>query len=206
MGAIRSRDCGRTACLAERLATLQGNQCRHFSAREPSHRPQGWNTAPIAHRDFHDSNQQVPISVVGVHGGAGTSTVARLLSASDAGRRWPNPDKLGYPLRMVLTARTSAAGLMAASQALARYCAMAHPEGPYLVGFVLVADAPGRLPKPLNRRIHILTSTTMVFRLPWVREWRLSETTPDPRTEWPVVLSLRSFVEHAALTTTPAMH
>jgi hypothetical protein len=131
--------------------------------------------------------------------------VARLLNAVDAGRHWPEPGD-GCPPRVVLTARTSAAGLMAASRALAGYCMNADSGAGYLAGFVLVPDAPGRLPKPLARRVMILASAARVYRLPWVRAWRLDEVTPDPRNAWPLAASLRSFAEHAALTTGPAMH
>jgi hypothetical protein len=95
---------------------------------------------------------------------------------------------------------------MAASQALAGYCAKGHPEGIYLEGFVLVADAPGRLPKPLAQRITILASATMVYRLPWVRAWRLNEITTDPKIAGRLAAGLRRFVEQAALRGTPALH
>lgn len=205
MGAFRSSDCGRAAYLAERLITLRNVPYQGLRTSERRERPHDWNTAPVARREFHDPVRQVPISVVGTHGGAGTSTVAHLLNATDSGTLCPDPDEIGFPARVILTARTNAAGLMAASRALAGYSATAHPEGPYLVGFVLTADAPGRLPKPLRRRITVLSSATMVFRLPWVREWRLSEVIPDPRTEWPVVMRLRSFVERAAQVGTPVL-
>lgn len=217
MRSSRSEDYGgRTAYLAERTATLRDVQCRSHVTQIAStgcqsrgaphlkHRP--WNTAPIARLDFHDSQRQVPISVVGTQGGAGTSTVARLLNATDAGRHWPDPSELGYPLRVILTARTNAAGLMAASQALAAYCTAQHPEGPFLVGFVLVPDAPGRVPKQLNRRIRILASAAAVYRLPWVRAWRLCEMTPDQDAASRLAPGLLWFVEQAALATTPSMH
>jgi hypothetical protein len=160
-----------------------------------------WLAAPVRSSDFRDSAQAVPVSVTGTHGGAGTTTVARLLHATDLGYHWPDPED-GSPPRVLLVARTHAAGLMAASQALAGYHATRHPEGPYLAGFVLVSDAPGRLPKPLRRRITILTSASMVYRLPWVSAWRLSETAHDEA----IGADLRRFAERAALAITPAMH
>ena len=160
--------------------------------------------APVQAKDFRDLNQPVPVSITGVHGGAGTTTVARLLHATDLGRTWPEPAD-GNPPRVILVARTHSSGLMAASRALAGYHAASHPEGPYLAGFVLVADAPGRLPKPMRHRITILASATMVFRLPWVPAWRLSEVTAggaDRR----LAAQLREFAGNALLTATPAMH
>jgi hypothetical protein len=126
------------------------------------------------------------VGIYGVHGGAGTTTVARLLNAEDLGREWPGPRD---PRHLFLTARTNAHGLTAASQALAGYCSKPHPDGPYLAGFILVADAPGRLPKPLKRRITILASATNVYRLPWVPAWRLSDTAYDDA----IAVSLREF-------------
>lgn len=130
------------------------------------------------------------VGISGVHGGAGTTTVARLLNATDLGRDWPGPRD---PRHLFLAARTNTRGLTAASQALAGYCAKQHPDGPYLVGFVLVADAPGGLPKPLRRRILILASATRVYRLPWVSAWRLS----DPAYDDDVATRLRQFAAHA---------
>lgn len=159
-----------------------------------------WFDAPGRLTDFGEPARSVPVSVMGAHGGAGTTTVARLLGACDAGRAWPHPGD-SHPPRVLLVARTHAAGLMAASRELAGYCADRCPDGPYLAGLVLVADAPGRLPKPLKRRVTILLSATMVHMLPWVPAWRLSDTTADQN----LAEGLRRFAEHASLATTPAM-
>jgi len=40
---------------------------------------------------------------------------------------------------------------------------------------VLVADAPGRLPLSLLRRIRVLRSVTRVHRLPWIPAWRVGD-------------------------------
>lgn len=149
-------------------------------------------------------DEPCPVFVVGTHGGAGTSTVARLLNALDSGCAWPEPP-YGVRVNVVLTARTSAAGLRAASRALAGYCAHGYPESAHLAGFVLVADAPGRLPKDLGRRIAILASAAMVYRLPWVREWRLSEVTPDPLAVWPLAASMRTFARFASASAVPEL-
>jgi hypothetical protein len=187
----------RCVYLTERMESPPGIRC----AEETREVRRARNGTPVASEGLHDSNHVSPVSVVGSHGGAATSTIAHLLNAVDAGTRWPRPDEPSLPLHVVLTARTSAAGLMAASQELAGYCATQHPDGPYLVGCVLTADAPGRIPKPLSRRIIVLSSAMPVFQTRWVSQWRLSEI-PDPRAEWPVVMSLRSFVERAVLAAT----
>jgi hypothetical protein len=162
-----------------------------------------WPAPPADPPASADEDEPCPVFVVGAHGGAGTSTVARLLNALDSGCAWPEPP-YGVRVNVVLTARTSAAGLMAASRTLAGYCAHGYPEFAYLTGFVLVADAPGRLPKELNRRITILGSATMVYRLPWVHEWRLSEAAPDPLQAWPLAASMRTWVRWASASAVPA--
>jgi hypothetical protein len=203
---------GRAAYLAERATTLRDIQCRSTLTRTTRarcetrsvlrHQPLGVTSA--ARAECAGPVRQMTISVVGAHGGAGTSTVARLLNATDSGRLWPDPGQPGCSPRVVLTARTNAVGLMAASQALAGYFASSHPEGPYLAGFVLVPDAPGRVPRELNRRIAILASATMVYRLPWVRSWRLCETTPDQVMAARLAPGLLQFVEQAAVAAVPA--
>jgi hypothetical protein len=141
---------------------------------------QDWRSASCLLRNLTTSADPLPLSVMGTHGGAGTTTVARLLGATDVGRRWPERTE---PQLVLLTARTNARGLASASQSLAGYHAAEHPDGPYLAGFVMVPDAPGRLPKALKRRILILASATMVYRLPWVAVWRLKDTEEIPAVE-----------------------
>jgi hypothetical protein len=200
---------GHAAYLAEWAARLRDIQCHS----EPIHRTghsacENRLTVARPHRTTLTKSgtgkSQLKFSIVGAHGGAGTTTVARLLGAADAGRTWPDPDQSDLPLRVFLAARTSAAELMAASQALAGYCAADHPEGPFLDGFVLVPDAPGHLPKDLNRRIAILASATMVYRLPWVRSWRLCEIPPDQEMAARLAPGLLQFAERAALAAVPA--
>jgi hypothetical protein len=160
---------GRAAYLAERTAVLREIQCRnrlgstaHADCYCGSGLRRQATTAQVNARAFHTAHKKPPeIAVVGAHGGAATSTVARLLNATDAGRIWPDSDEQDDAIHIILTARTNAVGLMAASQALATYFAGGYPEGPRLTGFILVPDAPGRLPKDLNRRIAILASATV---------------------------------------------
>ena len=87
--------------------------------------------------------------VVGLHGGAGATTVAGLLGegAREAGRCWPLPPELAPgvptvpPAPVLLVARTHAAGLDAAVSA-ARVWASGHLGDLPLLGLVLVDDAP----------------------------------------------------------------
>jgi hypothetical protein len=182
------------------LAAWQACVCNAPAPTPQSIRPRcKWRDGPVRRTDFYAPDRMIPISVTGAHGGAGTTTVARLLHARDTGTRWPQFGEEGVPPRVLLVARTHATGLTAVSQALARYCAAG--QGPSLAGIVLVPDTPGRLPKPLKRRIALLESAAMVHRLPWVSGWRLTETAHDPR----IAEELRAFAERAALTRTPAI-
>ncbi|SER82444.1 DUF6668 family protein [Streptomyces qinglanensis] len=112
-----------------------------------------------------------PVSWVGAHGGAGTSTLAELVGGSDLERRLPDPAQ-GEPGRMLLVARTHASGLRAASRALEALHSGRHPAGVDLLAVVLVADAPGRLPLHLMQRIRVLRSVADVHRVPWIPAWR----------------------------------
>jgi hypothetical protein len=78
----------------------------------------------------------------------------------------------------MLVARTNAAGMRAVSRALNALREGRHPRGMRLVGLVLVADAPGRLPSPLLRRIRVLRSVAPVHRVPWIPSWRLGRQPP----------------------------
>ncbi|KUN93710.1 DUF6668 family protein [Streptomyces caeruleatus] len=111
-------------------------------------------------------------SWVGVHGGAGATTLATVYGGQDCGRAWPGP---ADPQSVLLVARTHAAGLAAALGALEIFRRGAAPHGLDLDAVVLVADAPGRLPRPLAERVKVIESVIDVYRVPWVPAWRLGE-------------------------------
>jgi uncharacterized protein DUF6668 len=115
---------------------------------------------------------------VAAHGGAGTTSLALALGGTDVGCRWPDTAE-GEPGRIFLVARTHAAGLRAASQALNAMREGRHPQGMELVALLLVADAPGRLPWRLLQRIRVLRSVVPVRRIPWIEEWRRGAGTAD---------------------------
>lgn len=118
---------------------------------------------------------------VAAHGGAGTSTLASVFGGIDAGRNWPRPDQ-GEPNSVLLAARTHAAGLQTVSWTLDLFRRGEQPPGLELVAVVLVADAPGRLPRQLLQRIKVIGSAIDVHRVPWVPAWRTGDlTVPAPR-------------------------
>ncbi|MGW4022340.1 DUF6668 family protein [Streptomyces sp. NPDC005009] len=119
-------------------------------------------------------------SWVGLHGGAGVSTLAAVYGGHDSGRAWPGP---AGPSSVLLVARTHAAGLDAVLPAVDMVRRGEAPQGLDLDAVVLVADAPGRLPRPLAHRIRIVESVIDVYRVPWVNEWRLGDLTGRPPRE-----------------------
>ncbi|WP_217170222.1 DUF6668 family protein [Streptomyces sp. AC512_CC834] len=116
-------------------------------------------------------------SWVGTHGGAGVSTLAAVYGGHDCGRRWPGP---ADPPSVLLVARTHAAGLVAVARGVEDFRRGRAPAGVDLDSVVLVADAPGRLPRPLAQRVRLLESTVDVHRVPWVPAWRLGEVDAGP--------------------------
>lgn len=86
---------------------------------------------------------------------------------------------------MLLVARTHAAGLDSVLRTLEVFRRGEAPRGLDLDAVVLVADAPGRLPRPLVQRVKVIESVVDVYRVPWVTNWRLGELggTPPRETE-----------------------
>ncbi len=132
---------------------------------------------PVTHRDPGESptTGQHPVEpcpavvVVGVVGGAGTTTLVRSLGppALDAGRVLPAPD--GRPL--LLVTRGTAAGTAAALQMLTA----AHRLGHYLPSLAVVADGPWPPPPQARARLRLLRDPTRlrtVVPVPYVVGWR----------------------------------
>lgn len=109
---------------------------------------------------------------LGAHGGCGESTLATLLADSRAAEHaWP--DVLGEPAAVVLVARANAHGLERSQTAAAQWAAGATPSV-RLLGLVLIADAPGRAPAPLQTWMKVLSGgVPRVWHLPWSEPLRL---------------------------------
>ncbi|MER7970533.1 DUF6668 family protein [Streptomyces sp. NPDC096080] len=118
-----------------------------------------------------------PRSLVGTHGGAGVSTLAAVLGGHDCGRDWPAPDA---PRSVLLVARTHASGLASVLRTLEMFRRGEVPDGLDLDGVVLVADGPGRLPRPLERLARLVGDAVDVYRVPWVPAWRLGDLSGTP--------------------------
>lgn len=121
------------------------------------------------------------ITVAGLHGGAGASTVAQLFGedAVDAGQGWPVAAGWARPLprlNVVVVARTHSTGLQAAEQFAGQWAAGELSES-RLLGLVLVDDGPKLLDAQSRQVKRLLKLTPRGARIPWNEQWRL--TAPD---------------------------
>lgn len=110
---------------------------------------------------------------VGAHGGAGASTWARLLDAGDADAAWPQHVNPTRALSVVVCCRSTVAGLRAAQDVAIEWGSGALPG--QLVGLVVGADAPGRLPRELRDQLQITSGAFphCIF-VPWQAQWRFA--------------------------------
>lgn len=110
---------------------------------------------------------------VGAHGGAGASTWARILNVGDAGASWPQHVNPTRALSVVVCCRSTAAGLRAAQDIGIEWAAGGLPG--QLVGLVVGADAPGRLPRELRDQLQITSGAFphSIF-VPWQAQWRFT--------------------------------
>jgi hypothetical protein len=131
--------------------------------------------------------------VVGTHGGSGETTLAQLLGGTATGHRWPSATE---PPAVVLTARTHASGLRAAQLAMRAWAAAETPHI-RLLGLVLVADAPGKLPKPLAELAEILRGgVPHTWQLPWVDAYRLEVDVDDtPRQVRKILTEINTLID-----------
>lgn len=116
------------------------------------------------------------VALLAAHGGAGVSCLLRA-GLADAGcvdgrRRWPSAGPV------LLVARTNTGGLEWARD-LARQHASGHAGlHVQLVGLVLVADAPGRLPARIAALADLVCGAFVrCWQVPWLTEWRLAAAT-----------------------------
>lgn len=126
---------------------------------------------------------------LGAHGGAGESTLEELFSGSRAADHcWPLAAPGQTVAHVVLVARTHAHGLTAAQHAIREWAA--GDVEVLLLGLVLIADAPGRLPSALRQLAALVAGgVPAVWSLPWIEAWRVGEP-PGPQNAPKVVRQL----------------
>ena len=146
--------------------------------------PLAWPASGAERRRIDRVNGLGPVSLGGVallaaHGGAGVSCLLRAgLDAAgghDADRRWPATGPV------LLVARTSTHGLERARDLARQHTAnSAGPAGTggpdvWLVGLVLIADAPGRLPARIAGLADLVSGGfSRNWQVPWLPQWRLA--------------------------------
>ncbi len=107
------------------------------------------------------------VAIVGAHGGAGTSTLARWWApAADCGQCWPGSAETSQ--LVVVAARLCLPGLIACAQRLREWHAGSTPSRVEVVGVVLTAARPGRVPAPVRRyRALIDDLAEVVWEIGW---------------------------------------
>jgi hypothetical protein len=123
--------------------------------------------------------------ITGAHGGAGESRIADLLpGARAADHCWPVLQDGSKP-RVLLVCRADMRGLTAGRSALTQWASGAAPELD-LLGLAILADAPGKTPRPLRDFAAIVGGgAPRLWILPWVEAWRHGDSiTPPPAREY----------------------
>ena len=160
-------------------------------------RPHAGLTGPRRQLPLVQRAESAGLWLLGAHGGAGETTLASLVhSWAPAGHAWPTPPPTAAsswgppaPAKVVLLARSNAQGLRAAQAAAYQWAANGVPHVD-LVGLVVVADAPGKLPRALSQYVDVIAGgVPRLWTLPWVEAWRLGEV-PNPRRLPPGVRSV----------------
>ena len=124
---------------------------------------------------IHDRGATAALWWVGTHGGSGESTLAALMPGTQAaGHAWPRTPSQ-TPARTVLVARGDARGLRAAQDAMRQWAAGLVPSVEVL-GLVVMADAPGRVPRSLRDLLQVVSGgVPRTWTVPWVEAWRVGE-------------------------------
>lgn len=107
---------------------------------------------------------------LGVHGGAGETSLARLgKNTRAAEHHWPLAPAGSV---VVLVARSNIPGLRAARLAATEWASGSLP-GIHVAGLVVMADAPGRLPKEIRDFARVVGGgVPHLWHFPWVDAWR----------------------------------
>jgi hypothetical protein len=120
-------------------------------------------------------NQGQGLWLLGTHGGSGARCLSAVLPGTRyAGRGWPVA--VGGRERVVLVCRTSQRGLVSAQDHAREF----RDDGALrdrldLLGVIVSADAPGRIPPALRRLERLLSGAVPILgEIPWQPAWRLA--------------------------------
>lgn len=142
-------------------------------AFEAPHRP--WPT--------HSLDTAVRVAVMGLHGGAGTTTLAMLLGtgASEVGQSWPVSQNAwtgsAWPIPVIAVARTDHTGLSAADRFI-RSWANGQLTGSQLSALVLVGAGPRTSDARKKATKRLLRMVPRGTHIPWMDSWL--DAPPDP--------------------------
>jgi len=192
---------------------LPGASAEPVAAAEPVE-PATGPTAPQPHVPMpgealpvRRSHAAASLWVVGAHGGAGESTLAELDGSWRAAEHaWPELPT-GAVAPCVVVARTNVRGLLAARAALTQWAASGAGASVQLLGLVLVADAPGKLPPPIRDLAKVVSGgAPRVWSVAWVEPWRLGDAVTErvPRPLSKLVSQLRSLAATATAAADPS--
>lgn len=161
------------------LAAIQTEQPTPVVEETPERQVTSWQPGQVVAPSVPGGLRTAPCAgdgrlwVVAAHGGAGATTVARLLDAGDAGQVWPAPRS--GAVSAVVVARHHLSGLRAAQAAAIQWASGVIP-GVRLVGLVLVADSPVKQPKELAdfQRL-VMGAFPAVWHVEYVPAWRVND-------------------------------
>jgi len=140
---------------------------------EAPHRP--WPTHPL--------DTAVRIAVMGLHGGAGATTVAALLGdgATEVGQSWPVSQNAwtgsAWPIPVIAVARTDHTGLAAADRFI-RSWANGQLTGSQLSALVLIEAGPRTSDARKKATKRLLRMVPRGTHIPWMDSWL--DAPPDP--------------------------
>lgn len=120
--------------------------------------------------------------LVSVHGGAGSSALGSALGLPAVTRAWPYAG--GDAVHVLLVCRSNLHGFemarLAAREWASQDWATRNLPGVQVHGLVVVADAPGRIPRPLKQlEEHVSGAVPRVWRVAWEERLRTNPSTPE---------------------------
>ena len=139
------------------------------------------------------------VRLLGAHGGSGARCLAAVLDGTRhaAGKQWPTPT--AGREQIVLVCRSSQRGLSAAQHHARHFRDGELRQRLDLLGVIVSADAPGRVPPPLRRLQKLLSGAVPILgEIPWQPAWRLGPA--QPLAEAPAWLSKLQQALAAAVT------
>lgn len=143
--------------------------------------------------------------LLGTHGGSGVQCLAAVLPGTRcAGKMWPAAASSGREL-VVLVCRGNHSGLSSAQGYARAYRDSDLAAGLQLLGVIVSADAPGRIPPPLRRLERLLSGAVPVLgHVPWEPNWRLGPPLTGQAERLPWVARLAQALSVAAGAAVPA--